>query len=153
MQLSPHFSLKEFTESDTALRLGIDNTLPINLMPAAENTATLMESIRGHLSMLAGRPIAIQITSGYRCQQLNRAVGSGPLSDHLSMNAIDFKASAFGTPLEVCKALTPVFDSMRIGQLIYEHTWVHVSTRTPDKAINRVLTVNGKHYLPGIVEA
>ena len=145
MNISEHFTLQEFTASDTAERRGFDNGLPIELLKNARQTAEMMEKIRSHLG---GVPVII--TSGYRCPDLNRAVGSSGTSDHLQANACDFRAPAFGTPLDICKALVPHMSLLGIGQIIYEFTWVHVSTKTPEKAVNRVLTVNGKGYVPGI---
>ena len=153
MNLSTHFTLKEFTDSDTALRLGIDNTLPVELTDNAKATADLMERIRAFLSDRAGNEVPIDITSGYRCLELNRSIGSHDNSDHRKALACDFRAPTFGTPLEICKALAPAVSVLQIGQLIYEHTWVHVSVRVPDKLINRIITVAGKDYVPGIVEA
>jgi hypothetical protein len=73
--------------------------------------------------------------------------------------AADFRAPAFGTPLQVCKALAPVVSVLGIGQLILEFAtpngggWVHVSTRIPDKIINRIVTASKQGFAPGIVEA
>ena len=153
MNLSQHFDLREFTDSDTALRLGIDNDLPLTLVDVARGTAQLMERIRSVLMHASRRMCPVDVTSGYRCAKLNEAVGSKPSSDHLKMLAIDFKAPVFGTPLEICRVLVPVMDELGIGQLIYEHSWVHVSSRDPDKAFNRILTVQGSGYTTGIVEA
>jgi hypothetical protein len=151
MSLSTHFTLEEFTSSDTAVRLGIDNSLPESLMVEASKTADMMERIRAYLSERAAKQIPVIVTSGYRCQALNRAIGSKDSSDHIRMLAIDFKAPAFGTPFKVCAALVPVMDILGIGQIIYEHTWIHVSTRIPDKLLNRVLTVKSGGYVTGIV--
>lgn len=151
MKLSPHFTLDEFTASDTAIRRGIDNTLPDSLLPAAYNTAALMESIRGYLGTLARRDVPISISSGYRCLMLNRVIGSRDTSDHVQALACDFRAPAYGTAFAVAKALVPVFDSLRIGQLIFEGSWIHVSTKTPDKMINRILTIHGNDVQVGIV--
>lgn len=151
-QLSTHFSLEELTASDTAMRMGINNDLPIELVPAMRATAELLEAIRSRLSDLAAKPVPILISSGYRCPALNRAIGSADTSDHIRGHAADFRAPAFGTPLQICRALAPLVSTLGIGQLIYEHTWVHVSTRIPDKALNRILTVQGKSYVIGIVE-
>jgi zinc D-Ala-D-Ala carboxypeptidase len=153
MNLSAHFTLDEFTDSDTARRMGINNDLPIELMTNARATADMLERIRAYLVSESGRNIPIIITSGYRCPQLNRAIGSSDTSDHRKAMACDFRAPAFGTPLQVCKAIAPVISVLGVGQIIYEHTWVHVSTRIPDKIINRIITVSGKDYIPGIVEA
>mgnify|MGYP001563703193 CR=1 FL=1 len=153
MRLSAHFTLKEFTDSDTALRLGIDNILPDVLLHEAEATADMLERIRAYLGDCAGHEVRIDITSGYRCAALNTAVGSKPTSDHIKALAADFKAPVFGTALEVCKALAPAVDVLGIGQLIHEHAWIHVSRRRPEKDSNRLLTVNGSGYVPGIMEA
>lgn len=153
MNLSQHFTLEEFTDSDTARRLGIDNSLPNVYLPVAEQTAQMMERIRHHLSYLNKGEVPVIITSGYRCLRLNAAIGSAPTSDHTRALAVDFRAPAFGSPLKICRALQPVMDQLGIGQMIYEHTWVHVSRRDPDKVINKVLTVNGSGYVAGIVEA
>jgi zinc D-Ala-D-Ala carboxypeptidase len=152
MDLSPHFTIEEFTNSDTAARLDIDNNLPIALLDNARATAAMLERIRGHLGSIKGKEVPIVLTSGYRCPMLNKAIGSTDRSDHIRAQAADFKAPAFATPYEVCKALAPVIDVLGIGQLIYEHTWVHVSTRTPDKVINRIITVAGRDYVAGIIK-
>jgi len=114
----------------------------------------MLERIRLHLSSLAKREIPIIITSGYRCQQLNTAIGSRPTSDHVQGFAVDFKAPAFGTPLDICKALESVMHVLDIGQLILEYdSWVHVSVKSPLKDINRVLTISRAGTVPGITEA
>lgn len=145
MNLSPHFTLEEFIASDTAARHGLDNSVPADLMPNAIAAAAMMERIR---DALGGKPIIV--TSGYRAPAVNKAVGSGPGSDHPKAMAFDFKCPAFGTPYEVCQHLAPLVSVLGIGQLIYEHTWIHVSTRPSDKIINRILTVRGKGYEAGI---
>lgn len=151
MNLSTHFTVDEFVQSDTALRLGIHNDLPIIYYPAATETAAMLERIRAYLSERHAAPVPMSITSGYRCLALNRAIGSADTSDHIKALAADFKAPVFGTPYEVSKLLSDAMDFLRIGQLIYEHTWIHVSTRTPEKILNRILTVQGKDYITGVV--
>lgn len=151
MKLSAHFSLAEFTDSDTARRLGIDNSLPDELLGEAMNTAAMMERIRLFLTERSGHDIGLLPSSGYRCLALNRAIGSKDSSDHVKMMAVDFRAPAFGAPFDVCQALVPVVDALHIGQLIYEHTWIHVSTRQPDKQLNRILTVQGGGYVCGVI--
>lgn len=153
-QLSAHFSEAEFTRSATAARMGIDNTLPADLLPAARATAEMMERIRRYLSSRAGREIAINLTSGYRCPKLNAAVGSGPGSDHPKAMATDFEAPGFGTPTEVARALAPMVTMLDIGQLINEYPdrdgWVHVSTRLPDKSVNRIITITARGTSVGV---
>jgi zinc D-Ala-D-Ala carboxypeptidase len=146
MNLSTHFTLEEFTFSETAVRKSIDNSLPDHLLPAARDTAALMERIRDALN---GQPITV--TSGYRCMTLNRAIGSGDGSDHPDAVAVDFKCPGFGTPYEVCKRLAGLVDELGIGQLIHEYgRWIHVSTRHPAKAINRIITISNNGTQAGI---
>lgn len=152
MKLSEHFTLAEFTDSDTARRKGINNDLPIELHANAKETAEMLERIRAHLSSLAGKPVPIIISSGYRSPALNRAIGSTG-ADHPQARAVDFKAPAFGGALSVARAIAPMVSAFGIGQLIYEFdSWVHVSTRTPDKAINRIITINRSGVHAGILE-
>lgn len=153
MNLSTHFALSEFTDSDTAHRLGIDNDLPAELYPAAKNTAEMLERIREALSDAKGKPVPVIVTSGYRCPELNRAIGSKETSDHTRAQAADIKAPAFGTPFEVARFIGQRADMLGIGQVIAEYgSWVHVSTRYPDKAINRIITINKAGTFPGISE-
>jgi hypothetical protein len=110
----------------------------------------MMERIRYHIDA----PIAI--TSGYRCEVLNKAVGSKPGSDHTLAFACDFKAPKAGTPADIAKLLAPVISIVGIGQLILEYAapdgggWVHVSTKIPDKIINRIITIDKTGTRAGI---
>ena len=143
--MTPHFSLEEFTASDTAARLGIDNRLPDELRENALKTLEMMERIRFHIDA------PISITSGYRCKALNGVIGSKPGSDHTLALACDFCAPKAGTPLQIAASLAPVIKIIGIGQLILEFgTWVHVSTRIPDKIINRVITIDKDGTRAGI---
>lgn len=156
MNLSAHFTMAEFVASDTALRRKINNDLPIELYDNAKATADMLERIRAYLGDKAGKAIPIIITSGWRCPELNRTIGSGDSSDHRKAMAADFRAPAFGDPVEVCKALAPAVSVLGIGQLILEFGktgWVHVSTHPSDKIINRIITISAAGTQAGIVEA
>ena len=143
--MTPHFSLEEFTASDTAARLGIDNSLPDELRDNAMKTLQMMERIRLHINS------PISITSGYRCEALNKAIGSKPGSDHTLAFAVDFKASRAGTPAQIAKSLALVVDMLGIGQLILEfQSWCHVSYCSPSKAINRIITIDKNGTRAGI---
>lgn len=150
-----NFTLKEFCDSDKAKALGIDNSLPASLIDTANDTLQMAQDIRDHLSAVAGKDVRVKLTSGYRCSALNKAVGSGPSSDHPKAMAIDFRAPDFGHPVKVVKELARHVDALGIGQLILEHPdtdspWVHVSTRKPSKAINRVITITADGAFPGV---
>lgn len=157
MFLTQHFSIAEFTASETATRRGILNMLPPELRDEAIETARMLEKIRDHLKHLSGREIPVHITSGYRCLELNRAIGSDDSSDHVKAMAADFRAPTFGSPTEVAKALASQVSFIGIGQLINEYPdgngWVHVSTRPVSKIVNRIITITRGGTFPGVREA
>ena len=116
MKLTDHFTLAEVEFSDTAIRKGIDNSLPPELMDNVRRQAELMERVRYELNA------PIYINSWYRCHELNAAIGGSSKSVHPLGLACDFR-SPFGTPLEVCRALVGKLD---YDQLIEEGTWTHI---------------------------
>jgi zinc D-Ala-D-Ala carboxypeptidase len=146
MQLSEHFTLEDFERSVTAQRMGIDNTLPAELLNDAIITAQFAERIRAALSAKAGCNVAMIVSSGYRCPELNLARKGQKKSDHMTMTAIDFIAPKFGSPYEIAKFLTTQLDALDIGQLIFEGVngarWVHVSRKPTEKLVNRVITIS-----------
>lgn len=146
MNLSPHFTLTEYTISETAARRGIDNTpREAFVLENLKRTAGVMEQIR---ELLGG---AITITSGFRCLDLNTAIGSKPTSAHVVGLATDFIAPGFGSPYDACRAIVPHVQRLGIDQLIYEHTWIHVGLRAGE-ARHQILTLApGGRYVAGIV--
>lgn len=151
MNLSPHFTLEEFTASDLAARKAIDNHLPQALMASASSTARMLERVRDKLSCLKGTDVPIYITSGYRCHELNQAIGSKDTSAHLLGLAADIKAPAFGTPKEIAQALVPFVNALGIGQLILEfNSWVHISSKPVENANNRILTIDSDGVKMGV---
>lgn len=152
--LTEHFSLDELTHSDTAVRLNIDNRPPSAMIDQLRMTADMLERIRIFLSARAGQPVPIRISSGYRCQALNRLLKSADTSDHVKGLAVDWTAPKFGTPLEVCRALAPAINELGIGQLIHEYgRWIHTGVPSPMRGINRVITIGTAGTVPGIQAA
>ena len=155
--LVQHFDIAEFCASDTAVRLRIENELPPDLEPNAWATLAMLEKIRSHLSKKAGKDVPITILSGYRCPDLNRAVRGVPTSDHVKGMAADIRAPAFGSPVEIAKELAAHVDDLGIGQLINEFPgasgWCHVSTRKPDKLVNRIITITAAGPVVGVMQA
>ena len=149
MKLSPHFTLEELTRSAKAQALGIDNTPPPELLPRLVLVADMLERIR------STHNVPVIVSSGYRCPELNQAVGSCTSSDHPQGHAADFIAPGFGTATEVARLLAPLVSVLGIGQIILEGVkgkqWVHVSTHQPERAINRVITITDAGTVPGIV--
>lgn len=119
MQLSEHFTLEELSFSEAAARLGIDNSAATAEIENLIRTATTMESIR---TLLGAMPINVH--SGYRSPQVNRAVGGVDSSAHCRGLACDFVCPAFGTPLEVARTI--LSSAIEYDQLIREYGWVHI---------------------------
>ena len=148
-QLSPHFTLAELIASNKAKQSGIDNTPPAEIIPRLIMVAEMLERIRSTVN------VPVIVSSGYRSQRLNQAVGGVTSSDHTQGHAADIVAPKFGTATELARLLAPLVSVLGIGQLILEgikgKTWVHVSTHSPEKAINRVLTITDAGVSVGIV--
>lgn len=119
MQLSIHFALNEFVDSETATGQGIDNTPSAEIIANLTTTAHGLELVRS----LLGFPL--HINSGYRCPALNKAVKGVWNSAHLTGFAADIKCPEFGTPLQIVEMI--VKSGIKFDQCIMEGTWVHIS--------------------------
>lgn len=120
--MSRYFSLSELTRSSTAAARGIDNT------PLPEVTARLQRLIDNLLDPLRerwGRPI--RVNSGYRCPELNQAVGGVPTSQHCKGEAADITAGDTEKNRELFEMIRS--SSLQFDQLIDEsgYAWVHIS--------------------------
>jgi len=128
MQLSPHFTLEEFTVSQTATRLGIDNT------PSGQVIANLQNLCVNLLEPLRLRVGPIKISSGYRCSLLNKRVGGASNSDHLYGCAADILVPG----MSVYDVSCLIRDEFKYDQVIQEFgRWTHVSLR-PNPTQNRM---------------
>ena len=148
MQLTKHFDLAQLTRSSVAQARGLSNEPPPELLPRLILTAEMLERIRSTLDA------PVIVTSGYRSPQVNIAVGGATSSDHTQGHAADIVAPMFGTPYDIARRLAPLVSTLGIGQIILEgikgKRWVHVSTHTPEKAINRIITITDSGVLVGI---
>lgn len=133
--LSPHFTVGEFFRSGTAIRLGIDNNPDahpgegISTAEVVENLRALCTEVLEPLRRRVGRVI---VTSGYRCQELNKAVGGVWNSQHLKGEAADIfvpdtaTAMRYGHILERHSAVQQLLlEPMGIQQKL----WIHVGFR------------------------
>lgn len=120
MKLTEHFSFDELIHSDTAKQRGIYN------VPDAEQAACialLAANVLEPARQEYGHPI--EVTSGYRSERLNKAVGGKPNSQHLRGQAADL----------VCDDLEELYDIIKelgvYDQLLLESNgkskWIHVS--------------------------
>ena len=118
--LTQHFTLDELVASQTAVRFGLDNTPPPGVVSNLKMLAVVLEQVRELLG------VAVLVSSGYRSERVNVAVGGKPNSRHSLGLAADFTAPQYGTPLEVAQRISA--SSILFDQLIHEFgSWVHIS--------------------------
>lgn len=91
--LSPHFELREFTDSQTARKYGISN---VPSPEAVENLRALCVHTLEPLREALGLPIII--TSGFRTKALNdKLAHSSERSQHMQGQAADFYVNSAGS--------------------------------------------------------
>jgi hypothetical protein len=146
--LSPHFSLKEMTYSQSAVRHGIDNSPD---QAALNNLKALCLNVLEPIRTLVGNK-PVKVNSAYRSLRLNSLVGGSLKSEHLSGKACDFEVVGLDN-LSLAKMI--VASNIPFGQLILEgydgkdpnSGWIHISFRPNEKNPRQVLTatfINGK---------
>ena len=134
--ITKNFSMEELVASNTARMKGIDNT------PDKEVEARLVQLAQQVLQPLRnryGKPI--KISSGYRCQALNKAIGGVSTSQHLKGEAVDINNGQIENKKLFLLASKLIKEGvMEVGQLIDEkgYKWLHISL--PDnKHRNQIL--------------
>ena len=128
MKLSKNLSLSECTKSNTANRLGINNTPDDEWI--VENLKGIAEEVFQPIRNAFKCPI--YVSSGYRSEELNRAIGGSVRSQHVQGRALDLDADVFGgcTNGEIFQY---ILNNLTFDQLIWEFgdqdnpDWVHVS--------------------------
>lgn len=141
MLLTDNFHLDEFIKSNTATRLGIDNTPSPEVI---ENLRLLCEHVLQPLRNALS--CTITVSSGYRCTQLNKAVRGALNSQHLLGQAADIEVAGLDNKVlaEKIKELELPFH-----QLILEFYvpgvpssgWCHVSYVHTDKPKREYLVI------------
>jgi hypothetical protein len=133
MKLTKNFSLEELTRSDTAERKGIDNS------PTAEhihNLAALCENVLQPLRDKVKH--SIRVTSGYRSEKLNNAIGGSKTSEHSFGKAADIKLIIDGENKSELLYLAILEMGIPFRQMIWEFgdeetpSWVHISFNKDD---------------------
>jgi hypothetical protein len=149
-KLSPHFSLSEFLQSDTATRQAIPNTPSAAHIAAMERLCRrVLEPVRAHF----GKPV--RITSGFRSPALCVAVGSSVTSQHAKGEAADFEMAGVDNR-DVAVWLR---DNLPFDQLILENYvqgqpnsgWIHISYRE-GRLRKNVLTYTRRNYFKGLLK-
>ena len=124
-----YFTIKELTNSSTAKKLGIDNTPTPEIRVKLNILISALDKIRDRY----GKPI--KVTSGYRCPELNKAVGGAvnpdgtPKSQHCKGEAADLVGE---NKAETKKIFDIAKELGNYDQLLFETNkagavWVHIS--------------------------
>lgn len=132
---SEFFKLEEFTKSVTAAKLNIAN---IPKEEVIENLQYGVDMVLDPLRRLYGHPI--QITSGFRCEKLNLAVGGVSNSWHKLGNAADIHVSSMKEAWAIFSILQKI---PSVDTALFEHSktaqWLHVQwdkTKSPRHHFN-----------------
>lgn len=125
MIITKNLTLQELIHSNTAKAKGIDNS------PTNEHLRNLIEIANNIFQPLRdgiGKPI--RISSGYRSEKLNKAVGGSKTSQHNKGQALDLVATIDFTNKDIFDYIKK---NLEFDQMIWEFgtdknpDWVHVS--------------------------
>ena len=153
MKLSKNFSLNELTKSQTAIRMGIDNT------SNTEQLVNLVVLVQQVLQPCREQFGSISINSGLRVLELNQAIGSSDKSQHINGEAADFEAYLISNR----RLAEWIKEKLDFDQLILEYPgpdprdgWVHCSYKRDGGNRKQVLTAvkegNKTVYKKGLQE-
>jgi len=152
MKLSKNLSLSEVVKSNTATRLGIDNTPNEKIIENLKQTAEcVFQPIRDYFES------PIYISSGYRSPGLNRAIGGSETSEHCFGFALDLDQDGKNSGVSNADIFRMIVQYLDFNQLIWEFgddenpDWVHVSYQKGNNKnqVLRAMRVDGKtSYLP-----
>jgi zinc D-Ala-D-Ala carboxypeptidase len=125
MKLSKYFTLDEMTRSQTASQRNILN-VPNDTQ--IENLIELCICVLDRIRETVSRPV--MVTSGYRSNLLNKAVGGSRTSQHLQGQAADIQVKGMKTEQLFQLILK---SGIEFDQCIQEFdTWVHISFNEGD---------------------
>lgn len=148
--LTPHFKLREFTESATAMKHGIDNRPTPEVV---ENLKRLCQHTLEPLREKLGLPIVI--TSGFRTKELNDIiVHASRKSQHMSGQAADFYVKGIAGQARnkashrelLIKAFRLIItdESIDFDQLILYPNFIHVSYVSKERNRRKITKANGQ---------
>jgi len=124
--MSKYFKLEEMLRSDTAIRKKIDNSPSWEVVSNLNRLAAFLDQMREAWGS------GIRVSSGFRCVQLNNAVGGVQGSAHVYGNAVDI-SPVNGKMNEFEAFLKRWLKGKKFDQCIWETSktsggrWVHFS--------------------------
>ena len=137
MRLTRNFTYEELCHSNVAERRGINNRprTKEEEKRVIENLKALCMEVLQPLRDFLGKPVVI--SSGYRCAELNKAVGGVRNSQHMKGEAADIHVE---NTEHLLKIMHFIMDETDFDQVIWERNragtqWVHVSYKR--EGVNR----------------
>ena len=137
MRLTRNFTYEELCNSNVAERRGINNRprTKEEEKRVIENLKALCMEVLQPLRDFLGKPVVI--SSGYRCADLNKAVGGVRNSQHMKGEAADIHVE---NTEHLLKIMHFIMDETDFDQVIWERNgagtqWVHVSYKR--EGVNR----------------
>lgn len=132
-QITKNFTLEELCHSNTATAKGLKNIPDENQI---QNLKALVINLLQPVRDMYGKPM--HINSGFRSQEVNKAVNGSPTSDHMHGKSADVMTDNPRQLFDMVRNSGLSFD-----QLILYPTFVHMSFRSKGENRNQVLYAKG----------
>ena len=131
-RLTPHFTLRELTKTNTGIK-NVPNEVQVNNL---KRLCKWLERLRKKWNDLYGDgDDPIIINSGFRSPEVNKAVGGATLSNHLTGCAVDIRCIGIEQALRYATLLLDIsdlnnedFDELLIEQKAHV-IWIHFAVR------------------------
>lgn len=116
-----YFTFRELTHSETAFQNRIDNSIPCpRILSNLASIWNFLEELRSEFDS------PIIVTSGYRSQALNKAVGGVPRSLHTQGRAVDIKTNPLQME-ELSALLQEYYDKCCLSEFKKYPTYYHIA--------------------------
>ena len=137
-----YFTYEELIYSETALKKRIRNKTSKAI---ESNLQRLVDTVLDPLRKAYGR--SINVSSGYRSKEVNKAVGGVSNSQHTTGCAADITAGSRSANRELARLIVSL--GLPFDQLINEkdYAWVHVSVADGKAPRKDILHYNGRSYI------
>jgi len=144
-KISKNITFYEATKSDTAIKLGIDNTPDAEQLANMKNIAEKMfEPLRKGLGNKS-----IGLSNFFRSKELNKKIpGSSTTSQHCKGEAIDIDADIYPkSKITNAQIFHYIKNNLEFDQLIWEYgddiepAWVHASLKRNGKNRKMILRI------------
>lgn len=155
--MAKYFNIFEFIKSDTAIKKGIDNEPDEKSMDNLISLMRIMDKIRERWTEYCEENYLqhpqIIVTSGYRSEALNNALGGSKTSQHKTGSAVDFEAKN-GQNKALFEVILKMLEDgdIECSQLIWEKgndnnpDWIHIGKYEGRKRNEVLKYEEGKGY-------